>query len=512
MMFQVMRPVRASASRLLATPTGTTSTVDYQQPPAFAPTDSPGTVGAAPSPSTTGWNSGTAKDVQTPWPMQNVCDSFEFQGGAAQIDNSNVADHSFGSGAVWLQPVFLPVQTPCPGQQAACQDAAGNIWMFPVAAPQSSQGGMMSFATDHDQQTKASSSGVRKRQQAQKDSTAALGPDEVQELRRAVKETQEACFKFRGPSANSALPEASRAATALQQDGSQDLSTQMPILQLLVPSTADPAGNAEQDEERVSPRESSCSSEAAVDPVLLQLADADSESFQSTLDWVLRSTWPLAVTKRGCRIVQKALEVSEREEQQQIVNKLHGRIREAMVSPHANYVLQKCVEIMPPDRMQFMVTELEGDAAYFAKHRFGCRIMQRLIEHCTPDQTEGLIDELFLDAPRLCRHQYGNFVIQHILQHGSPAQRHAIAVVLGEDTVRLAKHRIGSHVLSCALAHCAAEDVKSLSNSLLGDSAQFADLSRRQYGSFVVREVYKAARSLHLPHGARGKGPAPLAE
>lgn len=40
------------------------------------------------------------------------------------------------------------------------------------------------------------------------------------------------------------------------------------------------------------------------------------------------------------------------------------------------------------------------------------------------------------------------------------------------------------------------EDVQRLTNAVLCDEAQLYNLSRREYGSFVVREVHRAARML----------------
>jgi hypothetical protein len=234
--------------------------------------------------------------------------------------------------------------------------------------------------------------------------------------------------------------------------------------------------------------------EAAADQVLLALEDADSPTFRSTLDEVASTAWWLAWTKRGSRLVQKAIEVGTDEDQKQILGALRGRVLEALKSPHANHVLQKCIEVMSPDQLQFAVTEIQHDLTFVARHRFGCRILQRLIEHGHPCQTEGLISELVSDAARLCRHQFGNFAIQHILQHGAAAQRSAIAKMLCADAIRLAKHRIASYVISCALSHCAAQDVQMLTQEVLQDAGQLADLSRRQYGSFVVREVHRAVR------------------
>jgi len=238
------------------------------------------------------------------------------------------------------------------------------------------------------------------------------------------------------------------------------------------------------------------SAESHIDPLLLELDGEDETRLQFALDWVQNSFWPLALTKRGCRIVQKAIDVGTPAYQQLLVEKLHGRVDECMASPHTNYVLQKFIEIMPPERTQFVLTELQGKGTQVARHRFGCRIFQRLIEHCSPEQTEQLINEVLSDAASLCRHQYGNFVIQHILQHGSASQRSTIAAVVGEDIIRFAKHRIASHVVSCTMVHCPQEDVQHLTHAVLHDAGQLADLSRREYGSFVVREVNRAARLL----------------
>mmetsp|Transcript_142062 Transcript_142062/g.247529 ORF Transcript_142062/g.247529 Transcript_142062/m.247529 type:complete len:507 (-) Transcript_142062:101-1621(-) len=240
--------------------------------------------------------------------------------------------------------------------------------------------------------------------------------------------------------------------------------------------------------------ESKPAEEPDVDPVILELEGHSQSTKRHTLDWVISSVWPLALTRRGSRILQKALDVGTPSDQLQILFRIEGHVQEAMRSPHANYVLQKCIEVMAPERVQFILDELKGDAVMAARHRFGCRILQRLIEHCPLEQTEDLSLEVLSDVASLCRHQFGNFVVQHILQHGSPAHKQCIADVIHGDVIRLAKHRIASHVVSCAMVHCAPEDVQRLTQVVLADAGQLADLSRREYGSFVVREVNRARR------------------
>mmetsp|Transcript_64561 Transcript_64561/g.114822 ORF Transcript_64561/g.114822 Transcript_64561/m.114822 type:complete len:538 (-) Transcript_64561:181-1794(-) len=232
----------------------------------------------------------------------------------------------------------------------------------------------------------------------------------------------------------------------------------------------------------------------SIDPVILELEEGSVKTQRHTLEWITSSVWPLALTSRGSRILQKALEIGSASDQQMIINRLSGRIQEAMKSPHANYVLQKCIEVMAPERVQLILDELKGDAVMAARHRFGCRILQRLIEHCPLEQTDDLAGEVLSEVDSLCRHQFGNFVVQHILQHGSPEHKKRIADVLQADVIRLAKHRIASHVVSCALVHCAQEDVQRITQVVLEDAGQLADLSRREYGSFVVREVNRVRR------------------
>jgi hypothetical protein len=231
-----------------------------------------------------------------------------------------------------------------------------------------------------------------------------------------------------------------------------------------------------------------------IDPMCLELQSTDKIRQREAIEWVVSSAVPLALTRRGCRLVQRALEVATPADQDRITQKLHGGVLECVKSPNANHVLQKCIELRPPEAIQFVVGELHGHGSFVARHRFGCRVLQRLVEHCPLEQTEGLIAEVLKDTDKLVRHQYGNFVIQHILQHGSSDQARQIAGVLQADVIRLAKHRIASHVVSCALIHCSPEDVRILAQEVSGEAGKFADLSRRQYGSFVVREVNRVAR------------------
>lgn len=568
MMLHTLRPVRASACRLLATPFGANSTLDNHEHPSFAPVDTsfpvaqPLTVSAVatvPSGYADGWQNSIG-----PVPIAYS------DAGDAQLFASNMPC----TGTVLLQPVLMPVFRPFYGVRGST-DTEGtqpinfpSQWIVPLQAndevAQQCIGAseVASFevgepAINYDEARDTStqepsrhcdSSGVcesepRKQRRSKRGGAAARRrreaaaacPEEVAEAQRAVEEIERACSMTKATSENHAKlildnsPAPSVASATVEQSPSAQtpgvgVGTSITHAKTVETVRADEklaqpldTGNlirsaaVEQDplakvstqcletQEAVEEKsfvDDASSTEACVDPLCLELESNDDERRQFALEWVLSSFWPLTLTKRGCRIVQKALEVSSPAYQQQLVDNLRGHVLEALQSPHANYVLQKCIEVMPPDRMSFVLAELKGETSYFARHRFGCRILQRLIEHCPPTQTEALIGELLVDVDKLCRHQYGNFVVQHILQHGALEHRSAIAEVLCQDVIRLAKHRISSHVVSCAMVHCAPDDVQRLTQVVLEDAGKLADLSRREYGSFVVREVHRASRLL----------------
>jgi hypothetical protein len=244
----------------------------------------------------------------------------------------------------------------------------------------------------------------------------------------------------------------------------------------------------------VKPRREHSISDKDVDSMNVELECSNSERRQKAIEWVISSTQLLAFSRRGCRIVQRSMELAVWEDQERLVEGLEGLVLEALQSPHANYVLQKCFEIMPPSKLQFVLSELKGQGSSVARHRFGCRVIQRILEHCPPDQSQELIAEVLAHTSQLARHTYGNFVIQHILQHGTSAQVHQIAVALLADVIRFANHRIASHVVSCALSCCSLDDVQSLTEVLLEEKDQLTD---RHYGSFVVREANRISGRVH---------------
>lgn len=206
------------------------------------------------------------------------------------------------------------------------------------------------------------------------------------------------------------------------------------------------------------------------------------------------SVWMLSKDRSGCRIVQDALKTATRRVQEALVLELHGHVRDAVDSPHANFVIQLIVEIMPVASSVFIAQELVGVAAQVARHRYGCRVIIRLLEHsATEGSTISLVNQLLSESRDLVRHSMGRFVLQAVLEHGLPDQCHCIADALYgiEDYGMLwnAMNRNASCVFETALVYCSEEDKQAMCRELLSKESNVLQLAQNQFGRFTLRAL-----------------------
>jgi len=217
--------------------------------------------------------------------------------------------------------------------------------------------------------------------------------------------------------------------------------------------------------------------------------EAGGEASLAAIGELQGAVWRLSTDVQGCRLVQLAVEKAKGAKRGEVVGELHGHVREAMGSPHANYVLQKVVEVMPIEIASFIAKELAGIAVDACKHRFGCRIMCRLTEQfASAPCVAKLLQELTKGIAELTTHSFGHHVVHAILEHGPEMLKHKIAMELLSDVRNAATNRSGSAVMERALMHCSASDVDMLVEALLaGDLVM--DLMQSQFGIFVVKAL-----------------------
>jgi len=208
----------------------------------------------------------------------------------------------------------------------------------------------------------------------------------------------------------------------------------------------------------------------------------------------------LSFSAAGCRLVQQALQTVDVSTGSELVKELHDEVREALQSPHANYVIQKVIEVMPLAQSSFIAKEIQGIGAQVARHRYGCRILCRLMEHASvePSTTE-LMTEVLEDAGGLCRHSFGHHVIQSILEHGSLEQKQQIIEALSSDLPRNARNRNASYVLERVFVHCNLDHQRDLLRKLLAAGHEmWALLARNHLGAHVAKSLSKFPDDISL--------------
>lgn len=239
--------------------------------------------------------------------------------------------------------------------------------------------------------------------------------------------------------------------------------------------------------------------------VIQRLEEGDQTERLSVLLWFHKATRQLALSKPGCRVVQKAMEKTGGPDRDLIIAELKDHIAELYESPHGNHVLSRAIELLPTAKTAFIISALVGHGIAVSKHRFGCRVLSRLIEHCTEEEQMGvLLNEVLAEADALARHTYGNFVVQAALEHITPARRSAVLRQLLPGFASLAMHRTGSLVAQRVLDYCDAEGQDLALCALLqaeGESS-IAEIACSHYGSYVIEQLATLRQNHHAAQQA----------
>jgi len=226
--------------------------------------------------------------------------------------------------------------------------------------------------------------------------------------------------------------------------------------------------------------------------VMTRLERGNTPERNAVIAWLHGSAKPLALSRCGCRVIQKLLEVVGGNDREALFFELFECFGDLYSSSHGNHVLQKMVEVMPPAKRALLLREFTGRGHKVARHRFGCRILERVIEHCSENdaQAASLLDDVVADAPALCRHQYGNFVVQHLVEHGSEERRSRLIDAMLSAIPAFSMHRTASHCIQRALLYGNDEGRDAIVDALLAEGANaLVDIACSRSGSFVLEQL-----------------------
>lgn len=253
------------------------------------------------------------------------------------------------------------------------------------------------------------------------------------------------------------------------------------------------------------------------DPLRLAADAAKAEEVVARLDggghaerrrlvaWLLGVVPALALSRHGCWVVQKALEVSDAPDRNALLARLEASVGDLYRSKHGNFVLTRLIELVPSASVGFVLAALEGQGAEAARNRFGCRVLEQLLAHCSASQLDGLVAEVVEEADDLAQHPFGNFVVQAMLEYGPVVGRCRLLGALLPNVPLFASHRVASHVVQKAIRWSGAEGQQLIIECLLSAQSPHSliDIACCRSGSFTVAEL---SASWRLSSPGRGHG------
>jgi len=228
------------------------------------------------------------------------------------------------------------------------------------------------------------------------------------------------------------------------------------------------------------------------------------EQQQGIVDKIHGGILKLATDKYGCRVVQKMLEMLPPEAQERLVAELEGKVIDCIENMHGNHVVQIMVKVMHPTSIDFIINDVAGSADKMATHQYGCRVIQRLLERCPTDQLASLLGPLLSGIEKLATDRHGNYVVQCILEHGKTEDKKRIIGIVCKSFVQYAKNKVSSNVVEkCFAATTVGEDSADLAEEReqlyqivlrnSGDSP-LRTLVNDKFGNYTVQSIIKYSR------------------
>uniref|UniRef100_A0A0E0BUE2 PUM-HD domain-containing protein n=1 Tax=Oryza glumipatula TaxID=40148 RepID=A0A0E0BUE2_9ORYZ len=199
----------------------------------------------------------------------------------------------------------------------------------------------------------------------------------------------------------------------------------------------------------------------------------------------------------GCRVVQRAVELSDLDQKIQIAKELNSNIMKCIHDPNANHVVQKCIEHVPPRFIQFFVESMYGRVVELSVHPYGCRVIQRILEYFDSSIQEIFLEEIIEEVYYMAKDQYANYVVQNILQHGKALVRSAIIKKFIGRVVAMSKQKFASNVIEKCLIFGSYDEKQKIINEVIGttdlvrsgETEALVVMVNDQYANYVVQKV-----------------------
>ena len=198
----------------------------------------------------------------------------------------------------------------------------------------------------------------------------------------------------------------------------------------------------------------------------------------------------MARDRNGSRILQRKLEEGSQEERNLIFNGLEPELKALISDPCANFVIQKMCDVLDKRQQQVLLRTLLSDVQGIVEHQHGCRVLQKFIETTSSENIDEIYQGLKGVFLKTCVSPNGNHIVQRFIDF-LPLRVGEIVSIVKPHLMELAFDNCGCRVVQRLFDKY---DVDTLSSLVDDVVVKAVDLSKNQYGNYVVQKVLESGK------------------
>lgn len=195
----------------------------------------------------------------------------------------------------------------------------------------------------------------------------------------------------------------------------------------------------------------------------------------------------------GCRVIQKAIDLSDEEDLKQYMAEIDNDMRKCIEDQNGNHVIQKLIEKMDKDNHEEIFKFLSGNIYELSTHQFGCRVIQKIYNFSNKEEKQKILNEIYIKFNELCLDQYGNYVIQSILENMNKSIDDNFLSLIKGKVFEYSVHKYASNVIERILTDGNAKQIKEIVDEIIEkdnqDNGTIENVVKDRFGNYVIQKM-----------------------
>ncbi|ODV96089.1 hypothetical protein PACTADRAFT_80157 [Pachysolen tannophilus NRRL Y-2460] len=210
----------------------------------------------------------------------------------------------------------------------------------------------------------------------------------------------------------------------------------------------------------------------------------------------------LSLQMYGCRVVQRAIEFINIDEQCELIKELSNPadVIRCCKDSNGNHVIQIAIEKTPIEHISFIFEAMKPHLYHLSTNAYGCRVVQKMLEFGRPEDSDFILYSLKNYSKVLILHQFGNYVSQFILEHGKPEDKDSITKLIIDDLLQFSKHKFASNVVEKSIVFGSPDNRKlilakvlennnDINNEDVDDNSSLALMVKDPFANYVIQKL-----------------------